>query len=77
MLFIPGFVKTGLLKRVSLSHRWVFSASFYWKSKISSQKEILEYTSFHLIETVTSVLKVTKEKLSSLVSKIRHFKGQF
>ena len=31
--------------------------------------------SFHLIES--SILKVTKVKLSSLVWKIRHFKGQF
>ena len=31
--------------------------------------------SFHLIGS--SVLKVTKEKFSSLIWKIRHFKGQF
>ena len=45
------------------------------KSKISPQKEIVEYMNFHLIETF--VMKVTKVKLSSLVWEIRHFKGQF
>ena len=45
------------------------------KSKISPQKEVLENTSFHLIER--PVLKLTKVNLSSLVWKIRHFKGQF
>ena len=53
---------------------WQFNAPSYLKSKISPQKEIIEYMNFHLIET--SVLKVTKVKLSSLVWKIRHFKGQ-
>ena len=52
---------------------WEFNAPSYLKSKISPEKEILEYVSFRLIET--SVL--TKVKLSSLVWKIRHFKGQF
>ena len=54
---------------------WYFNGPCYLKSKLSPQKEIIEYMSFHLIES--SVLKVTKVKLSSLMWKIRHFKGQF
>ena len=54
---------------------WKFNGPCYLKSKISPQKEIIEYMSFHLIES--SVLKVTKVKFSSLIWKIRHFKGQF
>ena len=56
---------------------WYFNGPcyIYLKSKLSPQKEIIEYMSFHLIES--SVFKVTKEKLSSLMWKIRHFKGQF
>ena len=70
------FLKTGLLKNVSLSH-WllIWWPLFGLKSKISPQKEIIEYMSFHLIES--SVLKVTKVKFSSLIWKIRHFKKQF
>ena len=54
---------------------WYFTGPCYLKSKLSPQKEIIEYMSFHLIES--SVLKVTKVKMSSLMWKIRHFKGQF
>ena len=54
---------------------WYFNGPCYLKSKLSPQKEIIEYMSFHLIES--SVLKVTKVKLSSLMWKIRHFQGQF
>ena len=54
---------------------WYFNGPCYLKSKLSPQKEIIEYMSFHLIES--SVLKVTKVKLSPLMWKIRHFKGQF
>ena len=54
---------------------WYFNGPCYLKSNLSPQKEIIEYMSFHLIES--SVLKVTKVKLSSLMWKIRHFKGQF
>ena len=54
---------------------WYFNGRCYLKSKLSPQKEIIEYMSFHLI--ASSVLKVTKVKLSSLMWKIRHFKGQF
>ena len=54
---------------------WYFNGPCYLKSKLSPQKEIIEYMSFHLIES--SVLKVTKVKLSSLMWKIRHLKGQF
>ena len=54
---------------------WYFNGPCYLKSKLSPQTEIIEYMSFHLIES--SVLKVTKVKLSSLMWKIRHFKGQF
>ena len=54
---------------------WYFNGPCYLKSKLSPQKEIIEYMSFHLIES--SVLKVTKVKMSSLMWKIRHFKGQF
>ena len=54
---------------------WYFNGPCYLKSKLSPQKEIIEYMSFHLIES--SVLKVTKEKFSSLIWKIRHFNGQF
>ena len=44
---------------------WYFNGPCYLKSKLSPQKEIIEYMSFHLIES--SVLKVTKVKLSSLM----------
>ena len=54
---------------------WYFNGLCYLKSKLSPQKEIIEYMSFHLI--ASSVLKVTKVKLSSLMWKIRHLKGQF
>ena len=54
---------------------WYFNGRCYLKSKLSPQKEIIEYMSFHLI--ASSVLKVTKVKLSSLMWKIRHLKGQF
>ena len=54
---------------------WYFNGPCYLKSKLSPQKEIIEYMSFHLIES--SVLKVTKVKFSSLIWKIRHFKKQF
>ena len=54
---------------------WYFNGPCYLKSKLSPQKEIIEYMSFHLI--ASSVLKVTKVKLSSLMWKIRHLKGQF
>ena len=55
---------------------WQFNGPCYLKSKISPHKEILKYMGFHFIES--SVFKVTKVKLSSLVwTKIRHFKGQF
>ena len=51
---------------------WGFNGPCYLKGKISPQKEIIEYISFHLIGS--SVLKVTKVKFS-LIWKIRHFKG--
>ena len=54
---------------------WYFNGPCYLKSKLSPQKEIIEYMSFHLI--ASSVLKVTKVKLSSLMWKIRHLQGQF
>ena len=44
---------------------WYFNGPCYLKSKLSPQKEIIEYMSFHLIES--SVLKVTKVKMSSLM----------
>ena len=76
LMYIPGFLKTGLLINMPGSRTdWQFNGPCYLKSKISPHKEILAYMSFHFIES--SVLKVTKVKLSSLVWKIRHFKGQF
>ena len=54
---------------------WYFNGPCYLKSKISPQKEIIKYMSLHLIGS--SILKVTKLKLSSLIRKIRHCKGQF
>ena len=74
---IQAFLETGLLKHISLSH-WLilFFAPSYWKSKISTQKEILEYMNFHVIET--SVLKLGNKSEAFLISpENKAFKGQF
>ena len=54
----------------------IFFAPSYWKSKISTQKEILEYMNFHVIET--SVLKLGNKSEAFLISpENKAFKGQF
>ena len=74
-VIIPGLLKNRATKICqSLALIGDFNGPCYLKGKISPQKEIIEYISFHLIGS--SVLKVTKVKFS-LIWKIRHFKGQF
>lgn len=64
---IHAFLKIGLLKHISLSHWLVFFfAPSYWKSKISTQKEILEYMNFHVLEP--SVLKLGNKSEAFLIS---------
>ena len=45
---------------------WYFFAPSYWKSKISTQKEILEYMNFHVLEP--SVLKLGNKSEAFLIS---------
>ena len=72
-VIIPGLLKNRATKICqSLALIGDFNGPCYLKGKISPQKEIIEYISFHLIGS--SVLKVTKVKFS-LIWKIRHFKG--